>query len=120
MHWLTAGTFIILAISGLNVTFGKTLLLPLIGPEAFTGFSQWAKYAHNYLSFPFTLGLVFILLMWIKDNIPNAVDVRWLKQGGGLVGNSASAGATSSTPARRSCSGSWFSAAARAPSPAIC
>jgi len=32
------------------------LLLPLIGPEAFTEWSQWAKYAHNYLSFPFTLG----------------------------------------------------------------
>ncbi|HEY8268258.1 MAG TPA: formate dehydrogenase subunit gamma [Xanthobacteraceae bacterium] len=86
MHWLTAGTFIVLAISGINVTFGKTLLLPLLGPEAFTGFSQWAKYAHNYLSFPFTLGLVFIFFMWIKDNIPNAVDAQWLKEGGGLVG----------------------------------
>ncbi len=86
MHWLTAGTFIVLAISGINVTFGKNLLLPLIGPEAFTGFSQWAKYAHSYLSFPFTLGLVFIFFMWIKDNIPNAVDTQWLKEGGGLVG----------------------------------
>ena len=120
MHWLTAGTFIILAISGINITFGKNLLLPLIGPEAFTGFSQWAKYAHNYLSFPFTLGLVFIFFMWIKDNIPNAVDVRWLKEGGGLVGKSAPAGLTSSTRARRSCSGSWPSAAARSPSAAIC
>jgi formate dehydrogenase subunit gamma len=83
MHWLTAGTFIVLAISGINVTFGKTLLLPLLGPEAFTGFSQWAN---NYLSFPFTLGLVFIFFMWIKDNIPNAVDAQWLKEGGGLVG----------------------------------
>jgi formate dehydrogenase subunit gamma len=87
MHWLTAGTFIILAISGINITFGKNLLLPLIGPEAFTGFSQWAKYAHNYLSFPFTLGLVFIFFMWIKDNIPDRVDAEWLKQGGGIVGS---------------------------------
>ena len=87
MHWLAAGTFIILAISGLNITFGKNLLLPLIGPEAFTGFSQWAKYAHNYLSFPFTIGLLFIFFMWIKDNIPSGVDVEWLKQGGGLVGS---------------------------------
>ncbi len=87
MHWLAAGTFIILAISGINITFGKNLLLPLIGPEAFTGFSQWAKYAHNYLSFPFTIGLVFIFFMWIKDNIPSGIDAEWLKQGGGLVGN---------------------------------
>jgi formate dehydrogenase subunit gamma len=87
MHWMTAGTFVILAISGLNITFGKNLLLPLIGPEAFTGFSQWGKYAHNYLSFAFSIGLVFIFFMWIKDNVPSGTDVEWLKQGGGIVGN---------------------------------
>ena len=31
VHWMTATCFIILAISGLNITFGKPLLLPLIG-----------------------------------------------------------------------------------------
>ncbi len=87
MHWMTAGTFVVLAISGLNITFGKNLLLPLIGPEAFTAFSQWGKYAHNYLSFAFTIGLVFIFFMWIKDNIPSAADMQWLREGGGIVGN---------------------------------
>ena len=87
VHWMTAICFIILALSGLNITFGKDLLLPLIGPEAFTGWSQWAKYAHNYLSFPFTLGVVLIFLMWIAGNIPNRVDVEWLKEGGGIVGH---------------------------------
>src|SRR5262249_1710099 len=65
VHWMTASCFVVLAITGLNITFGKPLLLPLIGPEAFTAWSQWAKYAHNYLSFPFTLGVVLIFLMWI-------------------------------------------------------
>jgi formate dehydrogenase subunit gamma len=87
VHWMTATCFIILAISGLNITFGKNLLLPLIGPEAFTAFSQWGKYAHNYLSFPFTIGVVLILLMWITGNIPNRTDVEWIKRGGGIVGN---------------------------------
>jgi formate dehydrogenase subunit gamma len=87
VHWMTATCFIILAISGLNITFGKPLLLPLIGPEAFTAWSQWAKYAHNYLSFPFTLGVFLILLMWIAWNVPNRVDVEWLKEGGGIVGH---------------------------------
>jgi formate dehydrogenase subunit gamma len=87
IHWMTATCFIILAISGLNITFGKSLLLPLIGPEAFTGWSQWAKYAHNYLSFPFTIGVVAIFLMWIASNVPNRVDVEWLKKGGGMVGH---------------------------------
>jgi formate dehydrogenase subunit gamma len=87
VHWMTATCFVILAISGLNITFGKPLLLPLIGPEAFADWSQWAKYAHNYLSFPFTLGVFLIFLMWIAWNVPNRVDVEWLREGGGMVGH---------------------------------
>jgi formate dehydrogenase subunit gamma len=86
-HWLTASCFIILALSGLNITFGKRLLLPLIGPEAFTTFSELAKYAHNFASFPFVIGLVLIVALWLKDNIPDRTDVEWLKEGGGIVGS---------------------------------
>ena len=87
VHWMTATCFVILALSGLNITFGKPLLLPLIGPNSFTAWSQWAKYAHNYLSFPFTLGVILIFLMWIAGNIPNRVDIDWFKRGGGMVGH---------------------------------
>jgi formate dehydrogenase subunit gamma len=87
VHWMTATCFIILALSGLNITFGRPLLLPLLGPDTFTAWSQWAKYAHNFLSFPFTLGVVLIFLMWIAGNIPNRVDFTWLKAGGGIVGH---------------------------------
>jgi len=79
-HWMVASTFIILALSGLNLTFGRHILLPIVGPE-------WGKYAHNFLAFPFTLGLVVMLLIWVKDNIPNARDIAWFKAGGGLIGN---------------------------------
>jgi formate dehydrogenase subunit gamma len=85
VHWMTATCFIFLALSGLNITFGKPLLLPLVGAEAFAAWSQWAKYAHNYLSFPFTLGVILIFLMWFAGNIPNRVDVDWFKRGG-IVG----------------------------------
>jgi formate dehydrogenase subunit gamma len=87
VHWMTATCFIVLAISGLNITFGRSLLLPLIGHAAFSEWSQWAKYAHNYLSFPFTIGVVLIFLMWVAGNIPNKVDIDWLKRGGGIVGH---------------------------------
>ena len=87
VHWMTASCFIVLALSGLNITFGKELLTPLIGPEAFAGWSQWAKYAHNYLSFPFTIGVVLMFLMWIAWNFPSGVDFRWLREGGGIVGS---------------------------------
>jgi formate dehydrogenase subunit gamma len=86
IHWMTAACFIVLAISGLNVTFGKVLIAPYVIPETFTAWSQWAKYVHDYLSFPFTLGVILIFFMWIAGNIPNRVDFEWLRRGGGLVG----------------------------------
>jgi formate dehydrogenase subunit gamma len=84
-HWLTAVSFVVLGISGLNVTFGKRLLLPLIGPDAFSAFSEAAKYAHNFISFPFVLGLALIVVIFIKDNIPDRIDLEWFKQGGGFI-----------------------------------
>jgi formate dehydrogenase subunit gamma len=87
IHWMTATSFVILGLSGLNVTFGKFLLLPLLGPESFTAFSQWAKYAHNFLSFPFTLGVVAIFLMWVGQNFLNRVDIDWIRRGGGIIGS---------------------------------
>ena len=84
-HWLTASCFIILALSGLNVSFGRILILPLFGAEAFATMSAWAKLAHNYLAFPFMLGLVIMFLIWIKDNIPGKLDLEWIKQGGGIL-----------------------------------
>ena len=85
VHWLVAGCFIILALSGLNVTVGKFLLLPLVGEGAFAAFSQWAKYAHNYLAWPFMLGLVAMFLAWVSHNIPGKVDLEWVRRGGGLL-----------------------------------
>lgn len=86
VHWLTAVTFILLALSGLNLTFGRSLILPLIGPEAFTALAQAGKFIHNYGSFAFVLGIALMFLLWIKDNIPGGSDIGWLLKGGGLVG----------------------------------
>ncbi len=84
-HWLTAVSFVILGLTGLNITFGKLLLLPLIGPESFSAFSQVSKYIHNFVSFAFIVGLVLIVGLFFKDNIPRKVDVEWFKKGGGFI-----------------------------------
>jgi len=86
-HWLTAVSFVILALTGLNITFGKIVLLPLIGPDAFSDVSQAAKYVHNFTSFSFVAGLLLIIVIFFKDNIPEKVDLEWLKQGGGFIKN---------------------------------
>ena len=84
-HWTLASTFIILALSVLNLIIGKTVILPLLGEGAFGTLSAWGKIAHNYLAWPFMVALVMVLLLWVVHNIPNRLDVEWLKQGGGLV-----------------------------------
>ena len=84
-HWLTAVSFVILGITGLNITFGKHLLLPLIGYDAFSVVSEAAKYAHNFTSFAFVIGLAFIVAIFIKDNIPDTTDIEWFRQGGGFI-----------------------------------
>jgi formate dehydrogenase subunit gamma len=84
-HWLTAVSFVVLGLAGLNITFGKILLLPLIGPDNFSALSQAAKYVHNFVSFAFVVGLILIVGLWIKDNVPRKVDIVWLKEGGGFI-----------------------------------
>ncbi len=84
-HWLTAVSFVLLGLTGLNITFGKIVLLPLMGESAFSDLAQFAKYVHNFVSFAFILGLVLIVALWIKDNIPRRVDFDWIKQGGGFI-----------------------------------
>jgi formate dehydrogenase subunit gamma len=86
-HWMTATSFIVMGLTGLNITFGKHVLLPLIGPNTFSDWSLTVKYAHNFTSFPFTLGVIVIFVMWLAGNIPNRADIQWLKRGGGIIGH---------------------------------
>jgi formate dehydrogenase subunit gamma len=84
-HWLTAVSFVVLGLTGLNITFGKVLLLPLIGPDAFSNVSEAAKYVHNFTSFAFVAGLILIAVIFFRDNLFEKVDAEWLKQGGGFI-----------------------------------
>jgi formate dehydrogenase subunit gamma len=86
-HWLTAISFVLLGLTGLNITFGKILLLPVVGPDVFSDISEAAKYVHNFTSFAFVAGLVLIVVIFFRDNLLEKVDVDWLKQGGGFIKN---------------------------------
>ena len=83
-HWLTAGSFIVLGLTGLNILYGKIVLLPLTGPSAFAALTLAGKYAHNFLGFAFTLGVLLLIVLWLRDNLPDRHDIRWLALGGGL------------------------------------
>ena len=84
VHWMTAVCFIVMALTGLNLLYGKFVLLPVLGPSIFAGLTMAGKYAHNYLAFPFMLGLALMFVIWLRDNIPNRFDMMWIAEGGGL------------------------------------
>jgi formate dehydrogenase subunit gamma len=83
-HWLMAGSFVILGITGLNMLYGRYILIPVIGKDAFSAFTAFGKYAHNYLAFAFMAGLALSFLLWVRHNIPSRGDLVWLKAGGGI------------------------------------
>ena len=87
-HWMTATAFIVLAITGLNFIFGKRLLMPLMGADAFGDWSYWAKFAHDFVSWAFMLGVLLMIVFWIWGNLPDRYDAHWLKVGGGFFDRS--------------------------------
>lgn len=87
MHWYTAILFVILAITGLSLLFGRVVWIPILGAK---GFSIWASLSinvHNVVGPFFSIGVFAMLLFWLKNNIPNATDIKWLASGGGIIGN---------------------------------
>ena len=91
-HWLTAGSFIVLGLTGLNMLYGRYTLAWALdkvlpgdsGAAVFSWLTLMGKYAHNYLAFAFIVGLVLIFVLWVRHNLPDKTDLSWLAKAGGL------------------------------------
>lgn len=86
MHWYTAILFVVLAITGLSMLFGRQVLIPLLGANGFSGWAGLSISVHNYVGPFFSIGVFAMLLFWVHNNLPNRVDVQWLAKGGGIIG----------------------------------
>ena len=86
-HWTNAIAFVVLAVSGIVLAFGKFFLLPIMGSTLFGWLSYALKNAHNFAGPLFAVSLVIVIITFIKDNLPRAEDVTWIVKGGGLLGN---------------------------------
>src|SRR5438309_726367 len=72
-HWLTAVSFVVLGITGLNIRFGKHVLLPLSGYDVFAAFFSALILGHMKIG---TLGMEGAFeAMW-----PGDVDYNWAKE----------------------------------------
>lgn len=86
VHWFTAISFIILAVTGLSMMFGRQVLIPLLGKAGFAAWAEVSIQVHNVVGPAFSIGILLMIIMWIWYNIPTAVDLRWLASGGGVIG----------------------------------
>lgn len=83
-HWLTAGSFVVLGLTGLNVLYGRHVILPVIGADAFAFITLWGKFLHNFMAFAFIIGLVLTLVIWVRKNFWDKYDIGWIQAGGGM------------------------------------
>lgn len=84
LHWYTATLFIVLAITGLSLLFGRAALIPLFGVGGFSVYADFAKDLHNYLGPFFVVGVTLEIVAWIKYNLPSKMDWEWIKHWGGM------------------------------------
>ena len=85
-HWANAIAFVILAISGIVMAFGKFFLLPVIGQTLFGYFTYFLKNLHNFVGPLFVVSLIVIVFTFIRDNLPQKGDITWMVRLGGMLG----------------------------------
>lgn len=86
-HWLLAGSFILLGVTGLVSLFGRAGLIPLLGKDGYATLALGSKWIHNNVSWAFMLALVMVFVFWVIHNLPSRHDLVWFAKGGGIIGS---------------------------------
>lgn len=92
VHWCVAALFLLMALSGLILLFGRPFLIPLIGKPAFAVVATASMQAHNLFGPVFIAAILALFLSFVRGNLPVWRDLMWVVKGGGLFGGHVSAG----------------------------
>ena len=84
VHWSTAISFVVLAITGVIILFGKHIILPIFGYTLFSWLATLAKYLHNFVGPLFIFCVAAMFVTYLKDNLYKAHDFLWFKKAGGM------------------------------------
>jgi formate dehydrogenase subunit gamma len=87
-HWANAIAFVILAVSGIVMAFGKFFLLPVMGLTLFGWLTYALKTLHNFAGPVFAVSLVIVFFTFVRDEFPQRGDLRWLLKAGGVFSKS--------------------------------
>lgn len=85
-HWITAVSFLVLALSGLNLIYGRYVLLPVLGADWFAWVAAVGKHSHGVMAAAFFIGLLLTAASWLRVSLPGRSDLSWLARLGGLLG----------------------------------
>ena len=76
-HWLLAITWVILAVTGLILSLGKTVLLPLIGYTLFSWLAILSKNLHNFVGPVLIVAVPWMFVRYLRYNGIGIEDFRW-------------------------------------------
>ena len=85
MHWTLATLFLTLAITGINLLWGKFVFRNVFGDVFWANMIMATKVIHNYVGPLFSIMLILVLAKWLKLNLPKKHDLEWFRQGGGMM-----------------------------------
>ena len=85
-HWANAIAFVVLALSGIFMAFGKYFILPVVGSSLFGWITYALKNAHNFAGPLFAVSLPIVFFTFLKDNWPRREDWTWMIRLGGMLG----------------------------------
>jgi len=76
-HWFLAITWVTLASTGLILSLGKAVLLPLIGHTLFSWLAILAKNLHNFIGPILIVAVPLLFLRFVRNNGIGMEDVKW-------------------------------------------
>jgi formate dehydrogenase subunit gamma len=76
-HWLLAITWVILAVTGLILSLGKSVLLPVLGYTLFAWLASVSKVLHNFTGPILIVAIPWLFVRFIRDNGIGLEDFKW-------------------------------------------
>ena len=76
-HWLLAISWVILALTGLVLSIGKAVLLPLIGYTLFSWLAILSKNLHNFVGPVLIVAVPWMFVRYLRYNGISIHDFRW-------------------------------------------
>src|SRR5258706_10418425 len=83
-HWVLAISFVLLALSGIMILWGKHIVLPWLGYTGNSWLTIVAKNLHNFIGPLFIFAVAVMALLFLKDTLPRSYDIDWMKRFGGM------------------------------------